>query len=789
MFRNYLLSAIRSFKKYRLFSFLNVFGLATGLACSILILLWVQDEVSFDKFNKQANQIYRITADVSGSKSAVTPPPLPEAVRQQLPIVKRTTTVVPITTMVSIGTKKFDERHVLYADSNFLRMFDYALAEGNREDVLNAPNGVVITASTAKKYFGNADAVGKTILVNNDINGNSYVVKGVLRDIPSNSHLKFDILLPIDFYNKSNATDWGNYSAYSYLELDKNFKGNAGNIAMLEKQIDAIYKEKDNSDTKSVFNLQPLTDIHLHSNLLLEVEGQGNSEHVRIFSIVAIFILLIAAFNYMNLSTALAAQRAKEVGLRKTIGANKLQLVIQFMSESFMVTLLSLVVGLVIAWACLPLFNEISSKNITLNLFTPKLIGELVLLALVITFLSGLYPAFLLSSYQPVAVLKGLKAVKTNKPFLRNGLVILQFAISVVLIISTMVVNYQLKFIQGRNIGYSKENLMYVEVPAAGDLKSNYERLKATLPQQLQGIDYTITDHLPTYLTTGTTNVMWSGKKPKEQTVFPHIGADAKFLQTFKMQLLTGRTFNDDSKADAGNYLLNEAAVKLMGMTPDRAIGQLISSNGHPGMVIGVVKNFNFKPVQQAIEPLILRHTDRAGFLVIRIPGNNSSAMVNKLKGAFQDLYPNYPFNYGFVDEDINHLYLSEQRMGKLFNAFSAISIIISCLGLFGLATFTTQQRLKEIGVRRVLGASTASIVTLLSKDLVKLVMFALFIAFPVAWIMMNKWLDNYTYRIAISWWIFLLSGASAIFIAFLTISYQAFKAAFTNPTKSLKSE
>lgn len=789
MFKNYLLSAIRSLKKFRLFTFLNVFGLASGMACSILILLWVQDELSYDKFNNDTAHTYRLVANVSGSDAAVTPPPVVMAMKQQMPLVKNITRLVPLNATVTVGNQKFAEKSLQYADPNFLQMFNYPLLQGDKNSVLSRPDGAVITEAAAVKYFGKGNAIGKVLHVDNSITGNNYVVTGVLKNLPHNSHLQFEVLLPIDYYNKDNGNVWDNFSVYSYVQLAASVKATPALIAGLEKQINKIYKLNDKSNTKTSFTLQPLTDIHLHSRFLMDVAGQGNSQNVTIFLLIAVFILVIACINFMNLSTALGAQRAKEVGLRKTIGAMRFQLVAQFISESLLVSLLSLVIGIAIAWLLLPVFNIISFKAITIDLLDVRIIGELLLLAIFVGVVSGSYPAFFMSSFKPVAVLKGLKPINGQRSILRSGLVIVQFSISVILMVSTLVVNSQLKFIRNRDIGFNKQNLLYMQMPQTGDLQSNYSAIKAAMQQQNGLTNYTRINSLPTNLENGSSQVIWPGKDPKQQILFPQIIIDDNFIKVFGMQILAGRSFDDNLKTDEGNYVLNETSVKVMRMTTATAVGQKISFNGSEGTVIGVVKDFNFKPVQQPIEPLILRNTNKGSFVVVRTNPANIKQTIASLKSVFRSVYRDEPFSYGFVDQDLNKMYVSEGRTQVLFNAFSVVSIIISCLGLFGLATFTTQRRLKEIGVRKVLGADTAGIVAMLTKDFVKLVLMALLVAFPAAWFLMNKWLDNYVYRIEISWWMFAISGMAAIMISIITISYQSIRAALSNPVESLKTE
>lgn len=793
MFKNYLVSAIRSLKRYKLFTLLNIFGLATGMACAVLILLWVQDERSYDKFNDNAPRLYRLVDNIAGTKAAVSPVPVAPFLKQHVAAIKDFVRLEALASVVHVGTRTFDERNIYYTDPDLLQLFTYPLLQGDKVTALSRPDGMVITAAAAEKYFGKENAMGKVVHIDDDVKGHDYVVTGVLQDLPHNSHLQFDLLLPFTVYEHSsnydygNPQEWGNFDVYTYLLL--NDKMGASALGALEQQITSIHTANDPTHTRTIFTLQPITDIHLYSNLLLDVQGQGNSQSVTIFSLVALFILLIACVNFMNLSTALAGQRAKEVGLRKTVGALRVQLIIQFLGESLLLAVMALVIGVIVARALMPLFNELAGKNISIRLLDVRIIGGLLGIAGGVGLISGSYPALVLSSFKPVKVLKGIRIPGRQKAYLRNGLVVLQFSISVILMISTLIINSQLKFIRSRDMGFDKENLMYLQMPRTGDLQHNYQALKGALGEDAGITNYTLVEHLPTDLTTGTTDVTWDGKDPNKEIVFPHIGVDGNFIRTFGMHLVAGRSFEDDIPGDDKNYILNETAVRTIGLRVSSAPGREITMNGNKGEIIGVVKDFNFKPVRQTIEPLILRHTKKGGFLVVRTTQRKMQQNIAKLKAVFQHIYPQYPFSYGFVDQDLARLYVTEQRMGKLFNVFSIVSIIVSCLGLFGLATFVTERRIKEIGVRRVLGASAAGIVALLTKDFVKLVLAALLIAFPVAWWAMSKWLDDYVYRIHMSWWMFALSGVLAILIAFLTIGYQSIKAALSNPVKSLRTE
>lgn len=798
MFRSYLKTAIRNLFRNKLFSSLNIFGLATGMTCSILIFLWVQDELSYDRFNTHAGHIYRLTARVGDIEAAVVPVPVAMAIRDNIPLVKNVTRLSALQSMVTVGAQKYEEKNIYYADSNFLRIFSYPLLLGDASRLLSGPNGVVLTVSGAKKYFGSPEnAMGKTLHIDNDYNGNDVVVAGILNDPPHNSHLQFNMLLPIQLYEKTINLEqgWGNFDVYTYLRMDDHFDATPAALASLEKRIMALYQRMDVSKTNGSLYLQALTDVHLRSRLMLDVPGQGSYQQVKIFSLIAIFILLIAGINFMNLSTALSGERAKEVGLRKTVGALRSQLVIQFLSEALLLSFISLLLGLVMAWALIPLFNELAAKSISINLLSLKFIGCLLGIATGVGLLAGSYPALFLSSFNPVKVLKGVKMLHGRKTFFRNSLIVVQFSIAVILIVGTIVVYRQLQFIRTMDIGYNKENLLYVPIPRLGDLQRNQVALKAAISQYPEIDDYTFISHLPTDLPTGTRSVEWEGKDPQQNLVFPQMWVDDHFINTFRMHIKSGRFFSKDFKGDENNYVLNETAIKAMKLNMETALGTRITMDSRTGVIIGIVKDFNFKPVQQPIQPLIVRNgssgnfNGNTGYIVQRTTPANMQRNLGVMKKVFQQVYTDFPFSFGFVNEDLSRLYLAEQRMGKLFNVFSVLSVIVSCLGLFGLTTFATQRRIKEIGVRKVLGASVAGIVGMLSKDFIKLVVFALLIAFPIAWWVMSKWLQNFAYHINIRWWFFALAGVIAIVISFITVSYQSIKAARSNPVKSLRSE
>lgn len=792
MIKNYFKTAWRNLLRHKLFSGLNIFGLAAGMACSILIFLWVQDELSFDKFNTNADRIFRVTAKVSDVNAAVVPPALAHAMKMQIPAVKNASRIAAAQEMITVGTKKFDEKKMFYADSSFLQMFNYPLLKGNAATVLSSPNNVVITEATAIKYFGDADnVIGKTIYIDNDIKGTNLTVSGVLQNIPSNSHLKFDILLPIELYDRVNnpAGAWTNFDVYTYIQLKAAIKPTVSTLNNIQQQANSIL-EKNNKDIPASFFVQPLTDIHLHSKYMLDVAEQGNSGYVKIFALVAVFIIIIACINFMNLATAVAGQRAKEVGLRKTVGALRPQLIAQFISESLLLSFISLLLAILIVYIMLPLFNQLANKSVSFNPSDIKILISLLSIAIITGLLSGSYPAFFLSSFNPVKALNGAKLLKSQKSFLRNGLVVLQFSVAVVLIISTLVIYNQLQYIQNRDIGFNKENLLYMKMPEVGDLKNNKDAMQATLVQYPDINNYTFTDELPTNLTAGS-QLKWRGMNPGTQIAAYRLRVDENFANTFGMQMVAGRFFSKDFGGDEIGYVVNETTLKVMKLSLSDAIGKMISISleDKEAPIIGVVKDFNFKPVHQPIEPLVMKSNFSGGYVVMRTTPENIKKVISTLQVSFRNIYGDYPFSYGFVNEDLSKLYVTEQRMGDLFNVFSILSIVISCLGLFGLATFATQRRIKEIGVRKVLGAGEVGIVAMLSKDFIQLVLVSLIIAFPVAWLAMNKWLQGFTYRINISWWVFAIAGFIAILIAFITVSFQAIKAAIANPVKTLRAD
>ena len=788
MIKNYFKIAFRNIARHKAYSIINISGLAVGMACSIFILLWVQHELSYDRFHQQAEQIYRITCNASDFKAAVNPAAMPAGLKAELPSVKNFVRLShQTTTLFESGDKKFEEKNTFYADSTFLNIFSFALLEGSVNTAFARPDGVMLTKSMARKYFGTQTALGKVLKRNNSDN---VTVTGVFADVPGNSHLQFDFLMPmsaianIDFDLKTNT--WGNFNYYSYLLLDKTITPRSPAIKKLEKQIDVLFS-KHQPGFQVSFQLQPLVAIHLNSTLQVDLPGHGEVQYVNIFLIVALFILVVACINFMNLATARSARRAREVGIRKVAGAKRSQLIQQFMGESLLISFLALIIAIGIVFLFLPLFNHISGKNLKVNVRDYTLWLGLIALAIATGLISGSYPALFLSGFRPVKVLKGSLTKAGGSLFFRNALVVTQFIVSIMLLVGTVVVYKQLNFIRQRNMGFEKENLLCLQM--TGELWQKTEAMKTALKQNPLTNDFTIISDLPTNLTTGTIDVQWQGKDPKFQPIFPNIAITDNFVEVFKIKLLSGRTFSRDFKGDSNNYVVNEKALQVMGLTTENAVGKSLAMWDRKGVIIGVVKNFNFKPIQQPIEPLILNQNTYGGYVVVRTAPGNTEATITALRKISEDLNPAYPFAFNFLDEDIENLYQGEKRLGTLFNIFAVLATLISCMGLYGLSAFLAEQRKREIGVRKVLGASVAGLVYLLSTGFTRLILLAIAIAIPLSWYAINGWLESFAYHIQISWFIFVFASVLALVIAWITVSYESLKAAITSPIKNLRAE
>ncbi|MFC6103514.1 ABC transporter permease [Olivibacter domesticus] len=790
MLKNYFKIAFRNLIRQKSFSILNIAGLAVGMAASILILLWVQNEKSYDRFHKHADQIYRVTAVATDDfKAAINAAGMPAALQAEIPSIKKTVRLShPSKKTFEYGDKKFEEVRGFYVDSTFFDVFSFRLISGDIKTALQRPDGILLTENLAKKYFGEVPALGKSLKMDND---KLLTVTGVLANTPTNSHLQFNYLMPMaaiahtdeDLINNT----WRNFNFYSYVLFDRDFDPSKAHLLSLEKQINELYKAH-TTEQKITFHLQPLTDIHLHSHLQIELTENGDIQYVNILFIVAIFILIVACINFMNLSTARSAKRAKEVGLRKVVGAARGQLIGQFLGESILIAFLALFIAIGLVWLALPAFNHLAGKELGISLFDGKMVLMLVSIALLTGLISGSYPALFLSGFQPVKVLKGKMNLGGRGDLIfRNTLVVLQFTVSIILLIGTVVVYNQLQYIKNMNLGYERSNLIYV--PMRGDIFNKLDAYKSELEQHPLTANFTLTNIIPTNVMSGSFDVAWEGKDPNNQPVIPNLDVSESFFKVFQMKMAAGRVFSTDFRGDSSNYIVNEKLVKMMGLDAAEAVGKPIALYGKKGTIIGVVKDFNFKPIQQAIEPLIMRLNNYGGNVVVRTQPGTTEATIKVLEQITTSLNPEFAFSYGFLDQDLDNLYKGEQRMGSLFNLFALLATFISCLGLYGLSAFMAEQRFKEIGVRKVLGATVFSVVYLLSKNFIKLVLIAILIAMPVAWYTIDSWLNGFAYRINIGWIVFIFSALTTIAIALLTISYESIKAARSNPVKSLRSE
>jgi putative ABC transport system permease protein len=788
MLKNYFKLAYRNITKDKAYSIINITGLAIGLASSILILLWVQNELSYDKFHVNANQIYRISTSMVDSKNVASPAGMPAGLQEEIPIVKNTVRIEPgVTTLLETGSKKFQEERVFYVDPSFMDVFSYPLVKGDRNTALKQINNVLITQEMATKYFGNENPIGKVIRKDNKEN---IMVTGVLANVPANSDLQFDFILPMASLARTNNdlknSTWSNFNFYGYLELDKKFDPSAANLVSLEQHINQVF-HKHNPDMKATFNLQALTKIHLLPEEMGDEPGHGNAQYVSIMFVIAILILVVACINFMNLATARSARRAKEIGLRKVAGALRGQLIVQFLSESVFISFLSLLLAVFIVILFLPVFNQLSDKKLAVNLSDVKLWLSLFGIALLTGLISGSYPALFLSGFNPVKVLKGnVKSMGGNLLF-RNGLVVTQFMVSIILLVGTVVIYNQLKFMKDRNPGFEKANLMYM--PMTGDMWGRQEVLKNKLKQNELTSDFTVITDLPTNMGGWTVSVNWNGKDPHVQTSVTVMGVNEDFIHTFRMKMAAGRSFSRAFKTDSNSYMINETMAKLMGLNDNTAVGSPLTLWGNKGTIVGVVKDFNFKPVQQAIEPLIMNFNRIGGYTVIRTLPGKTNATIQALAAISQELNPTYPFQFDFIDQDLSKLYKGDQQMGNIFDLFAGLGIFISCMGLYGLSAFMAEQRKKEIGVRKVLGASVFRLVYLLSVGITRLVIIAICIAVPLSWYAVNSWLSGFAYHINVSWLVFFIASVSALSIAWLTVSYESIKAAIVNPIKSLRTE
>ena len=808
MIKNYIKTAFRSLIKNKGFTAINILGLALGLATCMLIVFYVFDELSYDTYNSKADRIFRVNCDIKfggNEKSyAVTPAPLAVGMLSDLPEVEQAARFRDNGgNKVKKGNQNIQENRMVYADNAIFSVFTLPMISGDPKTALKDPYSVVITEREALKYFSSTNVVGR-ILTFNDTS--QYKVTGVIRNIPTQSHFNYDFFISMSNLAESKQTTWlsnNNFNTYVLLRPGADANKLSGKLqtfirakaaAELQGMLHLTFESLEQSGNYFRLNLTALKDIHLRSNRVAELGMNGNIQYVYIFSAIALFILLIACVNFMNLSTARSSNRAREVGVRKVLGSPRKYLIAQFLTEAIIITLAGAIIAVIAACLMLPLFNQLSGKELVV---TPHILlsGLPVLLVLVIIIgcLAGSYPALFLSGFQPIDVLKGKLSSGFKGGYLRSFLVVFQFSISIFLIIGTLVIYNQLKYIQNKDLGYNRDHVLVIQdVSSLGNQAKTFKHEVA----QISGMQHaTLTGALPTgdY---GNSSILFKNHIPDQKNalltqVWP---IDEDYIPTLGIKILQGRNFSDKMPTDSGGLIINETAAKMLGFADPineklyRPMDYQLQ-NLKAYHIIGVMKDFNFRSLRENITPMVLYLGDDRGALSIRFNTGNIPALLDQVKSKWAAISPNQQFNYSFMDKDFEAIYRVEQNMGTLFIVFTSLAIIIACLGLFGLAAYATEQRTKEIGIRKVLGAGISTIVNLLSIDFIKLVFIAILIASPVAWYAMNKWLQGFPYREDIHWWVVFAAGGIAILIAFATISFQSIKAALANPVNSLRSE
>lgn len=781
MLRNYIKIALRNLQRNKIYSFINVTGLALGLACTIVISLWVYDEISIDKFHKKGARLHRVLANTHWDGVATfetVPVPVAAAMKKDIPEVEQVAVLSNRTVLISSGNKSFKENGY-YSSPDILTMFSFPVLVGSEQTALSSPDRIVITKKMADKYFGTGDPIGKTVKVDDKA---IFTVSAVLKDLPANSTIKFDWLIPFEVYEKRNqwVKGWGSYSMDIYALLKP-----GTDVSTVNNKLENLIRNNSDKTTKDYVFLQPFEDRYLHASYKNGVQDGGRIEYVRLFIVVAFFVLLIACINFMNLATARSSKRAKEIGIRKVIGAERGAIIIQFMGEAILLTLISVFIAMLIVLLSLPYFNQLTDKQLNIDFSETSFLIILITITLSTTLISGSYPALFLSSFKPIAVLKSAIVKTTSGMLMRKGLVVMQFTMSVFLIIGTAVIYNQIQYIKNKNLGIDKGNLIQVEL--TGDLYDKAETFLQQISRSSAIKSAAVTADNPVQINGSSSDLNWKGKAPGQlgQISATWVGYD--FLKTAGIPLVDGRDF-DRSRPDSANYLINETAARMMGFK--NPVGQTVSFWAGTGQIIGVMKDFHLKSLHESITPLILvLQPGNASYLLVRTEPGKTAQAISDMQGVYAGYNSKFPFEYRFMDDIYNERYKSENIIGELGNIFAGLTIFISCLGLFGLAAFTAEQRFREIGIRKVLGATVANLTGLLSKDFLKLVLLALLVAIPAAVWAMKTWLQSFAYRIDLPWWIFALSGISAVIIAFVTVSFQAIKAAVANPVKSLRAE
>jgi putative ABC transport system permease protein len=808
MIKNYLKIAFRNLTKYKFISFINLFGLTVGLTCCLLITIYILNELSYDKHNKNADNIYRVTRSFNNSEGVVSlnlstvSAPFGYYLPTDFPEIKKMTRLYDNgTTPTKYKEKIFNERSVFFADENLFDVFTVKVLKGNPKTALRDPFSVMLTEEAAKKYFGEEEPMDKTIRFNNQFD---VKVTGIYKAFPSNAHMHPGILLSFNtlkdsaIYGEENLRrGWGNNSFFTYILMPDNFspqKMIAQFPSFIDKRMAGQEYVGQQASKFTKLGLQKLTDIHLYSHTDYEAEPNGDISRVYIFSAIALFILLIACINYMNLSTARSALRAREIGIRKVIGARRKELISQFLGESVLICWAAIILAGAFTWLALPWLNKISGQELSITtLLQWKILIPVFLAPFIVGVISGIYPALFMSSFQPVKTLKGLFKVGSGNISFRKVLVVTQFAISIILIITTVIVFQQLNYMQRKSLGFDKDKI--IVMANTSEVNKQYDAFRTELLKNSAFKDVSRSSRIPTgRLLDNMGASTFAGDSARPVTTdIKFVSVDPDFVSTFGISMRSGRFFSRDYGTDTASFVINESSVKALGWTNENAIGRVFKYGNQKGHIIGVINDFHFESMHQAIVPMVFCLFPPSQFyfnnVSIKIAGNDIASAVAYMESIWKKYFPETPVDYTFLDQNFDKLYKSEQKQATLFTVFACVAIFIACLGLFGLSAFAISQRIKEIGVRKVLGANVGGIVGLLSKDFLKLVAIAALMAFPVAWYAMNNWLKDFAYRINIQWWVFIVAGIGAALIAFLTVSFQAIKAAIANPVKSLRTE
>jgi putative ABC transport system permease protein len=790
MIRNYFRLALRNIARHKVFTFLNIAGLAIGMAASLLILLWVQDELSYDKFNKKGENIYRVEEDqfYSGERYHVTVTPHPSGPvwKERIPEIFEQARINRLPRILFRNEDKvFFESSIVASDSGLFNMFTLPLLWGDAETALSAPYSIVLSEKLAEKYFGDTNPLGMTVTLENKF---QFMVTGVMKEIPRNSIFTFEGVIPYSFLKEIGAVSnsWGANSILTFVELAE-----GSDIESVNKKLTDVVLEY-NPTTTTKFSVFPFLDIHLHSQFGF-TETRGPVIVIYIFSLIAVFVLLIACINFINLSTAKASSRSKEIGIRKVVGAERKTMIVQFMSESLILVALSMILALVFVGLSLQLFNNVSGKEFALtDLLHGRFIISFIIIGILAGFVSGLYPAFYLSAIKPVATLKGEGFAGKGNGTLRRVLVVVQFSLSVIIAVSAVFMFMQLRFLQNKDLGFDKENL--IAIPMSDEMKGKYYSLKRELSKEtlIQGVTASL--HNPVRMGSNSGGASWDGKDPDKHVLIGTNAVDYDYLETLKMELVSGRSFSREFTADlardtTGNFLVNEEVVRLMDIGDP--VGKNFRFMGLHGTIVGVLKNFHFKGADQKIEPMAFALADTSFLRValVRLTPGRTKESLALVEKNWNEIIPEFPLQYTFVDQDYENLFRTEMRLADLLKYFTVLALIIASLGLYGLSSFSTERRTNEIGIRKVMGADSLIVIHTMAREFLVLVIISLLIALPAGWVIVHKLLQQFAYRIDLNIFVFAGIAAGTIIIAMLTVGYQAYKASCINPAEALKIE